>query len=104
MKRAHCALGLDLLQRHLLAGDQAVPDGKVVLADERDAVGVEGERVERGGHRTLDRVLERHERAVGLSLAHRQDRVVDGGGGDRLHLRVSYGRPHGVLAEGPAWA
>ena len=49
---------LDPLERHLLPGDQAVPDRQVVLADQRDAVGVEGERVEGGGDRSLDRVLE----------------------------------------------
>ena len=92
---------LDPLQRDLLAGDQAVPDRQVVLADQGEPVSVEGEGVEGRGDGSLDRVLERDQGAVGRPVAQRDDRVVDGGGGSRLDLLVADGRPEGVLAEGP---
>ena len=71
MNRAHCALrlgvrddDLDLVERDLVAGDQGVADRLVVLAGDRDLRRVEGEGVESGPHRALDRVLEGNERPV----------------------------------------
>ena len=77
---------LDLLQLDRLAGDQVRAHGEVVLADDRHRLGVEGERVERAAHRALDRVLERHQRPLGLAPLDRQDRVVDGRRPQRLEL------------------
>ena len=56
----------------------------VVLAGDRDALGVEGERVQRRAHRALDRVLERDQCPVGLAERNGHHRVVDGHRGLRL--------------------
>ncbi len=81
--------GRDLLQLDLLAGDQVGAHGEVVLADDRHRLGLEGERVERAAHRTLDRVLERHQGPLGLAPLDGEDRVVDGRRAQRLELVVA---------------
>ena len=55
---------VDLVQRDLLAGDQAVAHGVDDLADDPDLVGLEHERVERRVDRSLERVLDRDDRAL----------------------------------------
>ena len=55
---------VDLLQGHAPAGDQAVADRVHHLADDPDLVGLEHERVERRVDRSLDGVLDRHQRAL----------------------------------------
>ena len=62
-------------------GDQAVVDRVHHLGDDPHAVGLARQRVERGGHAALERVLDRHDRAVGLALLHGHHRLVDGGAG-----------------------
>ena len=92
---------LDPVKRDLLPRDQTVPDRQVVLADQRDAAGVEGEGVEGGADRTLDGVLERDQRPIRIFLLDREDRVVDRGGRHRLDPIAPHRRAEGVLREGP---
>src|SRR5512132_952471 len=99
-----CENNLDAVEGDLLTGDQAVPDREVVLPDQREGVGVERERVEGGGDGALDRVLEGDEGPVRRPLPHRDDRVIDSGGRDRLNLLIPDRGPQGVLAEGTPWA
>ena len=107
MKRAHWALACgwertaSISSSGRLAGDQAVPDREVVLADQGDVVRVEGEGVEGGGDGSLDGVLERDQGAVRLSLANGEDRVVDRRRGGGIDIRVSDRSSQGILAEGP---
>ena len=70
-KRAHCASGCGWettaamsRERELLARDEAVADGEDRLAEDHRVGRVPGQRVERRGHPALQRVLDRHQRAV----------------------------------------
>ena len=71
----------------LPAGEQGVVDRLVVLADDRDLGGVEGERVERRPHGAVGRVLERDEGALDLAGGDCLDRPEHGRRGDRVELR-----------------
>ena len=52
------------VERELAARGEAVGDGLDDLADQRDVVGLERERVEHRVHATLERVLDRRERPL----------------------------------------
>ncbi len=77
----------------------------VVLAGDRDALGVERKRVQRRAHRALDRVLERDQRAICLAERHGHHRVVDRRDRARLDAggRAPTGRAKRVVREGPGW-
>ena len=88
----------------LRASDQGVGDGVIVLAGDLDLGSVEREAVERRADRALDRVLERHERAVGLALGNGLDGVEDGGLGQRLIVGSGRRGTERVLTERSCWA
>ena len=69
--------GGDPLELDRLARDQAVVDREHELAGDLDVVGLERERVERRVDRALERVLDRHQRALHAALVDRHHRVVD---------------------------
>ena len=53
-------------------GEQAEVHGMQQLADDHDVLGLEHERVERRVDRALERVLDRHQRAVDVAVVHGQ--------------------------------
>ncbi len=90
----------DLFQRQLLRGDQVGAHREVVLPDDLHRAGLEGERVERGTDRALDRVLEGDQSPIGLAVFDGDDRVVDAGGSQCLEVPFDGGFAEGVLGEG----
>src|SRR5438552_7602986 len=70
------------------------------LAGDRHLLGLEDERVERRVDRSLERVLDRHERALDVALLHRDHAVVDRGEGNGLDRRAIDRGEEGLLAEG----
>ncbi len=91
-QEAHALLGgvrmrgdeADVGERPVLGGDQAVDDGQDDLADERDVLGVDDQRVEGRRDRPGQRVLERDQAAVELAALHAHDDLVDRRAGDEL--------------------
>ena len=77
-----------------------VRDGEHELADDRHVVVLVGERVERDADRSLERVLDRHDRAVDAAVVDGEDRVADGRQPDELGLLAAVQRrARGLLRE-----
>ena len=85
------------------AGDQVVVDRVHHLGGDPDAVRLAGERVERGRHAALERVLDRHHGAVGAPVLHRHHGLVDGRARHGLDLPCGGGE-QGLLGVGPGGA
>src|SRR3954453_4458112 len=73
------------------------------LADDGDVARLDRERVERRVHRALERVLDRHERALDVDAVDGHDGVVDGRRTDGVE-RMRPGGERRLLAEGPRGA
>jgi hypothetical protein len=86
-------------QLELAARDQAVVDRVDVLGDDPHVRGLGRQRVECGRDSALERVLDRHERALGRALVHGHHGLVDGREGNRLDA-VRRRRAQRLLGEG----
>ena len=84
-------------------GEQVVVDRVDHLGRDPDAVGLAGQRVERGGHAALERVLDRDHGALGLALLDGHHGLVDGGARLGRHRLGGRGQQRllGVGAGGP---
>ena len=68
--------GADLAQLERPAGDEVQVHGPAQLADDHHVLGLEGDRVERRVDRALERVLDRHQRAVDGAVVDGDHRLV----------------------------
>ena len=74
----------------LPAGDQAMAHRVHHLADDPDLVGLEHERIERRVHRSLDRVLDRHDRALRAFRPRRPSRSRRSSAAERARVKRSW--------------
>ncbi len=99
-RRALAHHGLDAVQRRTLQAQKLMAHAMEMLADDVEP-GI-GQEMMDVGDAAMQRVLDRDNRQIGLAVAHRRDRILEGGTGNGLGLRQGLAR--GQIGIGPGLA